>query len=109
MIRFLLVVALVAIPPFGGPGAHARLANEVPHAVAGEAGGAMPPCCAPAPAAGDALPCAGAVSCPAPALPPAASPGVARVGDTIPAAGATARYRSPTLPGLFRPPIVTRT
>lgn len=107
MIRFLLVVVLVAILPFAGAGAYAQHADEEPYAVAGEAGNGMPSCCAPAPPAGDALPCAG--SCPAPALPTAASPGVVRVGDTIPAAGATARYRCPTLPGLFRPPIVIRT
>lgn len=107
MIRLLVVVALVTLLPPGGPGLYAQPVNEDPRVVAGESDSGVPPCCAPAPAAGDVLPCA--ASCPVPAVPTDSSPGVARVGDGVPAAGATVRYRSPTLPGLFRPPIATRT
>lgn len=108
MNRILLVIALGAILPLGGAGVHVQLADGEPYAVAGEADG-MPPCCAPA--AGDALACAGpgTLSCSAPAVATATSLRLARVGDSVPAAGATARYRSPTLPGLFRPPIAART
>lgn len=111
MPRLLPVAVLAAILPLGGPGVYAQPPDENPYAVAGEAGSGGPPCCDPAPAAGDALPCAGsgAASCPVPAVPTDASLGVARVGDLVPAAGATVRYRSPTLPSLFRPPIVIRT
>lgn len=111
MIRLLVVVALATLLPPGGPGVHARGVDGDFQAVAGEMGSGMPSCCAPAPAAGDALPCAGAggASCPASAVPTDPSPGVVRGGDAVPAAGTAARYRSPTLPGLFRPPIATRT
>lgn len=109
MFRILSIAVLAAILPLGGPAVHALLAHGEPYTVAGEADG-MPSCCVP-PTAGDALRCAGTggASCPAPAMPADRIAGVIRAGDTAPAADTPGRYRAPTLPGLFRPPIATRT
>lgn len=110
MPRLLLVAVLAAVLPLGGPGMYAQAAGEGSHAIAGAMGSAAPPCCVPAPAAGDSLPCAGsgAASCPAPAVLTDASLVAAGIGNTIPVATGPGAYLSPALPGLFRPPNTTR-
>lgn len=110
MIRLLLIATLATVLPLGGPGNYAQAAGEGSHAIAGAVGSVGSPCCAPPPAAGDALPCAGsgAASCPAPAVLTDASLVVGGIGNTIPVATGPGAYLSPALPGLFRPPNTTR-
>lgn len=110
MIRLLLIATLATVLPLGGPGMYAQAAGGDSHAVAGAVGSAAPPCCAPAPAAGDALPCAGSGGgyCPAPAVLTDASLVAARIRNTTPVATGPGAYLSPALPGLFRPPNTTR-